>query len=231
MIYQFQDQASIVTKQFIINEAMELAKVGAFTLGSAINKLINKDKNTRNEDYTFNKEDSAITNSGIFGGQNTSNISMLRFEKTLLYTNADGYKMYTPELDIVSCDISITKRKNLIKTEVMNEVGSFFELWGDNEYDIQISGLLIGALSQGVIRDTSIFNLKPIDDIKKLVDLCNANVSLPITNNYLNQIFGIQRIIIESFDMPEEKEFKNLQKFSIKAYSETNDVISRNLIN
>lgn len=232
MIYQFQDQNSIIVKQIIINEAVEAAKVGAFTVGTVINNLINKNKKSKNVDYTFNKEDSSLTNSGVYGGQNIGDISMLRFTPELLYVNKDTTKQFTPELNILSCDISVTKKKNLIKTEVLNEKGSFFEMWGDTEYDIQISGLLIGTLSQGIIRDMSVFDLKPVEDIKKLVTICNANISLRIENKYLNDLFGIKRIVIESFDMPEEKEFKNIQKFAIKAYSVNPfDYLSKNIIN
>lgn len=232
MIYQFQDQNSIISKQIIINELMEASKAGAFTVGSVINNAINKNKNLKNVDYTFNREDGIINNSGIYSPGSEAKMAMLQFQEELLYVNKDTTKTTTPLLNVLSCDISVSKRKNLIKTEILNEKGSFFEMWGDNEYEIQISGLLIGSLTQGIIRDMSIFDIKPVEEIKKLMIICNANISIGVNSRYLNELFGIKRIIIESFDLPEEKNWKNIQKFNIKAYSESpDDYLGRNLIN
>ena len=86
--------------------------------------------------------------------------------------------------------------------------GSIKELWSQDDYDISISGVLCED------KDKSLN-----DYLKLLQKYCNANESIHITCDVLNNGLGITRIAIESYDFPFTKG-KEYQSFSIKAYSD-----------
>lgn len=88
--------------------------------------------------------------------------------------------------------------------------GTIKEWWTEDDLTINISGVFI---------NTDLNLSFSTDDYKKLYDLCTCGEVLDIISPQLNDVFGIQQIIIESFDFPHTKGMEN-QNYTIKAYSD-----------
>ena len=98
---------------------------------------------------------------------------------------------------------SIITRRHVAKAQTM---GSIKERWVQDDYSITIEGILMSQ------------NKKyPVDDVKKLMEYCEAS-SIKVYNPLL-EVFGIHRIVIESFEIPFTSGAIN-QTYSLKCFSD-----------
>ena len=103
--------------------------------------------------------------------------------------------------------ISITGQ-NIIRRRQVNKgriKGSIKERWAQDDYSITIEGVLLGKDGY------------PSEDVAKLRKYCEAAKVTAI--NPLLDLFSINHIVIESWDMPFTSGAHN-QEYSIKAYSD-----------
>jgi hypothetical protein len=107
----------------------------------------------------------------------------------------------------VTCKNLIVKR-NIAKTnEDTIRRGSVKELWSQDDYEINIAGVVIGNS-----------NRLPENNLRTIKNLCEARQALNIRSRLL-ALFGIFRITIEDFSFPFTKGLEN-QMYTIKAYSD-----------
>lgn len=117
--------------------------------------------------------------------------------------------------------ITITSKNNVIKRNVAKQdpdknntfQGTIKERWSRDDYQIQITGYLMGAMLKGSVKDCF-----PIDDFKKLVEVLTSASSVQVTCPPLEQL-GINYIVIEDFSLPFTKG-ENVQAYNIKAVSD-----------
>ena len=103
--------------------------------------------------------------------------------------------------------ISITG-KHIIKRRQVNKGlvrGSIKERWAQDDYEVTIEGVLIGTDGQ-----------YPEADVARLKNFCEAAAVNALSP--LLEIFGISRLVIESWEMPFTAGQAN-QNYTIKAYS------------
>jgi len=103
--------------------------------------------------------------------------------------------------------------KNIITRRYVSKSkmrGSIKERWSQDDYSIQISGLLTS--DDG-------FDVAYYEEQLRL--FCEASQSVGIVCNFLNSVFGIFKISIESYDFPFTKGIEN-QAFTINGYSDDN---------
>lgn len=104
--------------------------------------------------------------------------------------------------------ISLTG-KHVIKRRQVNKGlirGSIKERWAQDDYGITIEGVLIGTDGR-----------YPEADVARLRNFCEAAAVTALSP--LLEVFGISRIVIESWDFPFTSG-ENNQNYSIKAYSD-----------
>lgn len=113
----------------------------------------------------------------------------------------------------ISCKNIITRR-NILKAGVRDVTrrGSVKELWTQDDYQVNISGVLIGE-NDGEL---------PEEDMIKLKNLCEHRGVLEVESKIFT-VFNITRIAIESYEFPFTKGMNN-QMYVIKAYSDDLDV-------
>lgn len=97
----------------------------------------------------------------------------------------------------------IIKRRQVNKGQVR---GSIKERWAQDDYEITIEGVLIGTDGQ-----------YPEADVARLKNFCEAAAVNALSP--LLEIFGISRLVIESWEMPFTAGQAN-QNYTIKAYSD-----------
>ena len=97
----------------------------------------------------------------------------------------------------------IIKRRQVNKGQIR---GSIKERWAQDDYEITIEGVLIGTDGQ-----------YPEADVARLKNFCEAAAVNALSP--LLEIFGISRLVIESWEMPFTAGQAN-QNYTIKAYSD-----------
>lgn len=105
--------------------------------------------------------------------------------------------------------ISVTGRNIITRRQVAKGKarGSIKERWTQDDYQVKISGVLISYTE----------NRYPSEDVEKLRRLCEAS-SLEVENPLL-YLFGINKIVVESYDFPFTSGLQN-QAYEISAYSD-----------
>lgn len=104
--------------------------------------------------------------------------------------------------------ISLTGR-HIIKRRQVNKGlvrGSIKERWAQDDYEITVEGVLIGTDGK-----------YPAADVARLKNFCEAAAVTALSP--LLEVFGISRIVIESWEFPFTSGANN-QNYSIKAYSD-----------
>ena len=87
--------------------------------------------------------------------------------------------------------------------------GSVKESWSQDDYDITISGVLIGDDAEDLR-----------EQVQGLRAVLEAGETLKVTNELLNMGYGITHLVVESFQMPHTKGLQN-QAYTIKCYSDS----------
>lgn len=101
---------------------------------------------------------------------------------------------------------NVITRRRVAKSE---KRGTIKEYWTQDDYEINIQGMMMNYFQE---------QSYPTDDVDILRQICEARQSLRV-NCELLELFGIQQIVIEDFDLPFTKG-ENVQGYVIKAYSD-----------
>ncbi|AUS04483.1 DUF6046 domain-containing protein [Pseudotamlana carrageenivorans] len=133
------------------------------------------------------------------------------------FVGSDGQKYllpYEPMITIAGKNSIV--RRNVAKAKTVNGQlisGSIKERWTQGDYEITITGVLIGSLLTGDMEDCF-----PISDFEKLRDFMIAPRRIKVYCEPL-RILGVDYIVIEDFSFPFTKG-ENVQAYEIKAYSD-----------
>jgi hypothetical protein len=117
--------------------------------------------------------------------------------------------------------ITINGKNEIIRRKVAKSAsndgvikrGSIKERWNQDDYEITITGVLIGSVMTGNMGDC--FPLKQFQDLR---DFLTAPKSIDVKCAPLHEL-GIDKIVIEDFSFPFTKG-ENVQAYEIKAYSD-----------
>lgn len=124
------------------------------------------------------------------------------------YTGIDG-KVYT--FDTVTLPIAVitaTLKKRIVKTSIQGRPGKIKEYIALDDYDITINTVFDNP--QGIA---------PKTDIALLQQVALAEMAIPVTSYYLNQL-GIYFIVIEEMSYPQEAGRYSSQAITIHACSD-----------
>lgn len=87
--------------------------------------------------------------------------------------------------------------------------GTVKESWSQDDYDITISGVLIGDEAKDLN-----------GQVQALQSMLVCGESLAVVNDLLNDGYGITRLVVDSFQFPHTKGLQN-QAYTIKCYSDS----------
>ncbi|CAD0004450.1 MULTISPECIES: DUF6046 domain-containing protein [Flavobacterium] len=110
--------------------------------------------------------------------------------------------------------VSIGLTKTIVKTVTVGKYkkGTVKEYINTDDYVISIKGVCVDK------DDPEIY---PSDQVKSLNELVNINDALEIEENAFFELFGIRRLVIEDIQFDEMIGESGIQKYSIKAISDT----------
>jgi hypothetical protein len=118
--------------------------------------------------------------------------------------------------------INISGRNNIIRRSVAkwkaqegqkNRIGTIKERWSQDDYEINITGVLIGSMISGNVEDCF-----PREDFEKLRKVLTHAKEIKVSSPPLEYL-GISNIVIEDFTFPFTKG-ENVQAYTIRAYSD-----------
>lgn len=117
----------------------------------------------------------------------------------------------------------IAKRKNPPHKN-LGKFGSVKEHWNTDDYKIIITGVLLGAFTNGVMRDCY-----PIEDFQRLNDYLTSGESIEVYCPPL-ELLNIHRVVIESVEYPFKKG-ENVLAYKIQCYSDIDYAVLLDLNN
>lgn len=110
-------------------------------------------------------------------------------------------------VDTVIFDVSQTK--NIVTTQVQGRSGTIKEYISDGDFIISARGAIVNE-----------DNIYPERDVKTLINICKVPDALKITSPFLNNIFGIQEVVIMNYRLNQSEGFRNLQLFELTLQSD-----------
>ena len=124
-------------------------------------------------------------------------------------TNVRGRFLTTPQMRFDAILLTVSQAKKIVKTEIQGRNGSVKEYIGDDDYQIQINGVITGNNGH-----------YPAEKVSQLKQILNAPVAIPIASTYLNNL-GIHVIVVDSYQLDQDAGGYSYQKFSISCMSDT----------
>ncbi len=113
--------------------------------------------------------------------------------------------------------VTISGKNNIIRRNVAKSnnklIGSIKERWSQDDYQITITGVLMGSIITGDMSQCF-----PRSDFERLRDFLCSQSRIKVNCEPL-QLLGINHIVIEDFNFPFTKG-ENVQAYEIKAYSD-----------
>jgi len=104
--------------------------------------------------------------------------------------------------------ITLSQAKQIVKTQIQGRDGTVKEYVGMDDYAITVVGTITNA--NGV---------EPVSDRLNLKAMLDAPIALDITCPFLNQL-GIQKAVVESYDLPQNEGGVSYQTFTINLISD-----------
>jgi hypothetical protein len=126
------------------------------------------------------------------------------------YKNLQGEQIDFEELQIDTVLFDVSMAKNIVKTEIQGRNGTVKEYISDGDYQVVIRGLIASESSDKY----------PDEEVKKLVEILKVQKDLAVESRFLNDVFDISNIVIESYSLPQAEGFQNIQGFEITAISD-----------
>lgn len=110
-------------------------------------------------------------------------------------------------IDAVLMTVSMTK--NIVKTKVQGQNGTFKEYVSDGDYKVGIKGVLASTNPQ----------VYPRNQVQRLKALCDLAEPIEASSDFLD-LFGVHNLVIERYQFPQKEGFYNMQGFSLSCVSD-----------
>lgn len=127
-----------------------------------------------------------------------------------------------PAIFMDSAIMSVDKKKNIVKTKIVNKNSTRKEYISDGDYSVKLSGVFTTDESA----------LYPTSDVDALRRACEAPIPLEVVSPFLFR-FGITKLVVDSFSFPQERGSYASQKFSINftSHESSYEEIGSSLLN
>lgn len=114
------------------------------------------------------------------------------------------------DLILTTALITANKNKNIVVTKVQGRNGSIKEYVSDDDYQINIRGVIVGKYA----------NKRPIDELKKLEDFCNSPLEIDVVCPFINDL-GVLTVVITGHSKTQREGTRNVFDFEINCLQET----------
>ena len=111
-----------------------------------------------------------------------------------------------------TCLFEVNKTKEIVKTKIVGRNGTVKEYIGDSDYNITIKGVIVGK--NGIY---------PTNDVEGLIIYLKEKSQLKIVCPYLNEMFDIKNVVVESYSFEQVEGGFSYQPFTINLSSDDTD--------
>lgn len=111
----------------------------------------------------------------------------------------------------------VSQSKNIVKTPIQGRNGTIKEYISDGDFMIDIRGVIVSPFQE----------IFPKDEVSLLNELLGLPKSIPIACEFL-QIFGIDSIVVEYYNISQKLGSRNEVPFEIQAISDLAEEITLN---
>lgn len=125
------------------------------------------------------------------------------------WTDNDGKLRSFEPVTLVAVLMEVSRAKRIVKTEIQGRSGTVKEYIGEDDYQIDIKGVITGANGH-----------YPIDEVKKLKAVFDAPIPIVVSSWYLQNL-DIDTIVIEDRSFGQDAGGYSYQSFTVKAISDT----------
>lgn len=158
-------------------------------------------------------DDRQLPPSKLLGNNVFSNLSIAGTAGT------DGRSI--PELNFETVLFNVQGVKNIVETPIQGKRGEVVEYIGQGNYRVNIKGVIAG--NNGVYPDRR-DEFNGVNNVTNLIRMCELDVELDVNSWFLNQ-FGITKLVIYDFNIPQMEGEYSTQTFEIFAKSEEDFII------
>ena len=120
--------------------------------------------------------------------------------------------------------LDVSGTNNVVSQPIQGRNGTIKQYISQGDFSITIRGTISGRYDQSKKKwespRTLGINYHPKEELKLLYDICKAGYSIPIISNYLNDIAGIDNIVITDYNTPQREGGRYSQVFEINALSD-----------
>lgn len=113
--------------------------------------------------------------------------------------------------------IDATVNKTIVKTEIIDYKGTVKEYIGESDMSITIRGYVASQNPDQY----------PDDDARLIKSYASAPVPLKVVNSFLNDILGVNQIVVESCQLSQQQGLRNVQYFQWTCVSDIDFTISK----
>ena len=113
--------------------------------------------------------------------------------------------------------IDATVNKTIIKTEIIDYKGTVKEYIGESDMTITIRGYVASQNPDQY----------PDDDARLIKSYASAPIPLKVVNSFLNDILGVNQIVVESCQLSQQQGLRNVQYFQWTCVSDIDFTISK----
>jgi hypothetical protein len=124
--------------------------------------------------------------------------------------NIIEYGKIVSDFKVDSVLFDVTQQKQIIKTNIQGVSGSVKEYISKGDYQVTI---------RGVICDQNSSNY-PSEQVNQLREFLEVETAVEVVSAFLNDVFNIFNLVIESYNFPQTEGFQNMQRFEIQAISD-----------
>jgi len=125
------------------------------------------------------------------------------------YTNELGQQRSFADITLETVLLSVNQSKEIVKTKVQGRAGTVKEYISLGDYEVTIAAILTGT--NGVY---------PKSDVQDMLTMLQCNNAVSVVSWYLD-LFGINSIVIDSFDINQDEGAYSRQAISVTASSDT----------
>lgn len=166
----------------------------------------------------FNVGTYAHPTTNMFGRQFVGAITFCQGQTSAFNSNDLNKQISLPEVVINTCLISVSNRREIVKTKMLGRDGYIRTFINNGDYDIEIE--LTVVASDDTLNFSGSYNgIYPYSLVQKLDTICKAPCMIRVDNDYLAML-GVTYVVINNMEIAQEEGSYSQQKIKISCESD-----------
>lgn len=125
--------------------------------------------------------------------------------------------------------IEVSGTNNVVTQPIQGRNGTIKQYISQGDLSILIRGTISGRYNPSTNKWESAkklgVNYHPKEELRRLINICKVGNSIPVTSDFLNDIMGVDDIVITDFNMPQTEGGRYSQVFEISALSDRENIL------